>query len=235
MLRIATAKLPGGEQLLVAVKPVAGGEENYTLVIPGILMDSLGLTSAREVSLAIGNETVYARIVRGNPDGSLAELYTSRDMNVGKIVQVDCYSKGIMFVEEEANREISGNLERITLILAVAIAVPVIALGLRAAESLSSEVKVSRIIGVPRRSVLLTVALMGTVLIPLLAALSLAASLVFYSTAVWISEYLTHTVIPRPIPSDTIELIPTLLALHAVLWISVLSGMYRRVDIWMLQ
>lgn len=229
-LRIATAQLPGGKRLLVTVKHATTEEENKTLVIPEILMDALGLESGREIDLLIDNESIEAMIVEGNPEDSLAELYTSDPTGIGKIVKLDCYSKGITVVEEETNREISGNLRRITVILSVSIAVPVITLGLRAAESVSNELWVSRIIGVPRRSVLLATGLMGTALIPLLTALSISASLVFYNTALWISEYLTHTVIPRPLPSDTVEMVPIQLVLHTVMWTSILSWMYRRVD-----
>ena len=234
-LRIAIAKLPDGNQILVAVKPPMGEKENDTLVLPGIVLDSLGLSRDQKINLTIGGETIQARIARGNPEYSLAELYTPSSIPAVKSIRAGCSSMGIAVVEEEVNKGISSNLQKITMILAVAIAVPVAALGLRAAESLSSEVRASRIIGVSRRGVFSTVAFMGAALIPLLVALSVSASLVFYSTAVWISEYLTHTVIPRPVPSDTVELVPVQLALHVLMWISLLSGMYRRVDTWMLQ
>ena len=229
-LRIAVAKLSGGEELLVAIKAPTGKNVNNTLVVPELLLEALELSSGQKSNLTIGNKTVEARIVRGTPGYSLAEIYTPGYIDVGRRVQVGCNSKGITVVEEEVNRGISEDLQRITVLLTVAIAVPVVALGLRASESLSGEVKVFRIIGVSRRDVLLNVVLMGTLLIPLLMALSISSCLVFYSTALWISEYLTHSVIPRPPLMDTIGLVPVQLVLHTLMWISALFGMYRRVD-----
>ena len=124
----------------------------------------------------------------------------------------------------------TANLSQLTLLLIAAIAIPVIALGIRASENLSDETTVTRIIGLPHRTLIANLALIAVITVPMLLLLSLSSSIVFYNTAIMISEYLTHTIIPRPTPSQATPLITPQLTLHTLLWTSLLLSLHQRME-----
>jgi len=135
---------------------------------------------------------------------------------------------GVEQLIQSINTEMTSNLNQMATLLAIALIIPIVALGQRVAEYIEGEIRVTRMLGLPRRTLILNLVIITIPTLPLLLLTSLSSSLVFYSTAAWISEYITHTVIPRPTLQQAAQLIPSQLLLQLLLWTSLLIGVHWR-------